>query len=164
MAATVYKRDNICNEGYQFNSIQGNSHLYKQCSKSSIQRPLYLICPPTPHPFQGKKVNKPPLSFKYQMSSSYSALRASVWSKNKGGRALLSPPLDPPLIRIQLNPFTTDTQGAIESGLINGVSVLSGFNLEKNVRAFFPQGQSKLSVITRCPYQAGFDYICNGYN
>ena len=35
----------------------------------------------------------------------------------------------------------------------------------ENVRAFFPQGQSKLSVIMRCPYyaglrKAGFDYIC----
>ena len=24
------------------------------------------------------------------------------------------------------------------------------------VRAFFPQGQSKLSIIIRCPYKAGF--------
>ena len=29
---------------------------------------------------------------------SFSALRASVWSKNKGGRAPQSPPLDPPLL------------------------------------------------------------------
>ena len=35
---------------------------------------------------------------------------------------------------------------------VNGVSVLSGLNLEKtDVGAFFPKGQSKLSVIMRCP-------------
>ena len=27
--------------------------------------------------------------------------------------------------------------------------------LRERVKAFFPQGQSKLSVIMRCPYQAG---------
>ena len=37
----------------------------------------------------------------------FSRLRASVLYKNKGGD--LSPLLDPPLIRIQSNPFTTDT-------------------------------------------------------
>ena len=41
--------------------------------------------------------------------------------------------------------------GGIESVLINGVSVLGGLNLDK-VIAFFPQRQSKLSVIMRCPY------------
>ena len=69
----------------------------------------------------------------------------------------------------------TDTEGAIESVRINGVSVfrenirdffpqgqqtvrnnevsvLSGLNLGKTVRVFSPQGQSKLSVIMRCPY------------
>ena len=40
-----------------------------------------------------------------------------------------------------------DTEGAIESPHINGVSVLSGLNLEKsNGRSIFPQGQSKSSV------------------
>ena len=33
---------------------------------------------------------------------------------------------------------------------INGVSV--GLNLEENVRSSFPQGQGRLSVITKCPY------------
>ena len=46
-------------------------------------------------------------------------------------------------------------EGAIESFRINRVSLLSGSNLRKNVRAFFPQGQSKLSLIMRCPYKAG---------
>ena len=32
---------------------------------------------------------------------------------------------------IQSNPVSTDTLGAIESVLINGVSLLSGLNLEK---------------------------------
>ena len=27
--------------------------------------------------------------------------------------------------------------------------------LRENVKAFFPQGQSKLSVMMRCPYEAG---------
>ena len=40
----------------------------------------------------------------------------------------------------------------ITSIRINGVSVLSDLNLFKKImRAFFPQGQSKMSVITRCP-------------
>ena len=43
-------------------------------------------------------------------------------------------------------------EGGIEIVRINGVSVLSGLNLEKNVRAFFPQGQTKLSLIMKCPY------------
>ena len=43
-----------------------------------------------------------------------------------------------------------DTEGPIESVHINGVSVLSRLNVEN-----FPQGQSKLSVVMRCPYQAG---------
>ena len=29
----------------------------------------------------------------------------------------------------------------------------------ENVRAFFPQGQSKLSVIMRCPYKAGVNKV-----
>ena len=39
--------------------------------------------------------------------------------------------------------FNTDSEGAIESVHINGVSVLSGFY-------FPPEGQSKLAVIMRC--------------
>ena len=37
----------------------------------------------------------------------------------------------------------------------------------ENVRAFFPQGQSKLSVIMRCPYKAGVNKVgfdCNKNN
>ena len=45
-----------------------------------------------------------------------------------------------------------DNEGAIESVRLSGESVLSSLNLEKiNVRALSPQGQSKLSVIMRCP-------------
>ena len=45
---------------------------------------------------------------------------------------------------MQLNIFNMGTERAIESVHINGMSVLSSLNLE---RAFFPQGQSKLSLI-----------------
>ena len=45
----------------------------------------------------------------------------------------------------QSDPVNTDTEGAIESVCINGVSVLVDFR--ENVRAFFSQGQSKLSAI-----------------
>ena len=41
------------------------------------------------------------------------------------------------------------TKGAIESVHIDGMSVLSSLNLE---RAFFPPGQSKVSVIIRFLY------------
>ena len=45
---------------------------------------------------------------------------------------------------MQSNLINMDTEGAIESPHINGVSVLSGLNLEKiNGRSIFPQGQSK---------------------
>ena len=50
---------------------------------------------------------------------------------------------------MQWNPVNTDTEGAIESVRIMWVE------FRENVRAFFPQGQSKLSVIMRCPNQAG---------
>ena len=46
---------------------------------------------------------------------------------------------------IQSNPVNTDTKGTIES-----VPKLVQFR--ENLRAFFLQGQSKLSVIMRCPY------------
>ena len=57
--------------------------------------------------------------------------------------------------------FNTDTEGAIESVRIDGVSVF-----RENIRVFFSQGQSKLSVILMCPYKAGvgkggFDCSCN---
>ena len=46
---------------------------------------------------------------------------------------------------IQLNPVNTDTKGTIES-------VPKRVQFRENLRAFFLQGQSKLSVIMRCPY------------
>ena len=54
--------------------------------------------------------------------------------------------------KIQSNPVNKDTERAIESVPVKrGVRIkLVEFN--ENVRAFFPQGQSKLSVIIRCPY------------
>ena len=48
---------------------------------------------------------------------------------------------------MQLNLFNMDTKGTIESVHIDGMSVvLSSLNLE---RAFFPPGQSDVSVIIR---------------
>ena len=37
----------------------------------------------------------------------------------------------------------------------NGVSVVSGVEFRENVRAFFPQGQSELSVRTGCSNKVG---------
>ena len=45
----------------------------------------------------------------------------------------------------QSNPVNTDTKGTIES-------VPKRVQFRENLRAFFLQGQSKLSVIMRCPY------------
>ena len=39
-----------------------------------------------------------------------------------------------------------DTEGVIKIVRINGMSILSGLNLEK-MAGFFPQGQSKLSIV-----------------
>ena len=47
---------------------------------------------------------------------------------------------------VQSNPVNTDTEEAILGVRIKRVE------FRENVGAFFPQGQSKLSVITRCPY------------
>ena len=47
--------------------------------------------------------------------------------------------------KVQSNPVNTDIEGVIESVRIKRV----GFR--ENVRAFFPQGQSKLSLIMGCP-------------
>ena len=47
---------------------------------------------------------------------------------------------------IQLNLVNTDTEGPIESVRIKRVE------FRENVKAFFPQGQSKLSATTKCPY------------
>ena len=41
----------------------------------------------------------------------------------------------------------TDTEGALESDRVNEVSVF-----RENVKAFFPQEQSKLSVIMKCSF------------
>ena len=53
--------------------------------------------------------------------------------------------------KVESNPVNTEMEGAIESFHIKQVE------FRENVRAFFPQGQSKLSVIMRCPlaYWAG---------
>jgi len=45
------------------------------------------------------------------------------------------------LFLVQSHPVNTDTEGAIESVRIKQVEFI------ENVRAFFPQGQSKLSII-----------------
>ena len=54
--------------------------------------------------------------------------------------------------KIQSNTVNTDTEKAIE-----GVAVKRGVSIKRvefreNVRAFFPQVRSKLSVVMRCPY------------
>ena len=54
--------------------------------------------------------------------------------------------------KIQSNTVNTDTERAIE-----GVAVKRGVSIKRvefreNVRAFFPQVRSKLSVVMRCPY------------
>ena len=48
--------------------------------------------------------------------------------------------------------INTDTEGTIENVGINKVSILRRLSLDKNVRAFFPRGQSKLSIIMMSPY------------
>ena len=54
----------------------------------------------------------------------------------------------PPLPR-ESNPIYMDTEGSIESVHIKWVE------FRENVTAFFPQGQTELSVIMRCLYLAG---------
>ena len=49
-------------------------------------------------------------------------------------------------IHLQPNHFNTDSKGAIKSVRIKRVE------FRENIRAFVPQGQEKLSAITRCPY------------
>ena len=54
---------------------------------------------------------------------------------------------------IQHKHHYTDTEVASESVYINGELILSRLNSKKvSIRAFFPQGQSKLSAIMRCPW------------
>ena len=45
-------------------------------------------------------------------------------------------------VSLQSNPVYMDTEVAIESFCIKGMSVLSGLNLEKIIRTFFLLGQS----------------------
>ena len=56
-------------------------------------------------------------------------------------------------ITIQSNAVSTDIEGVIESARIKQIK------FTENVRAFFPQRQSKLSLIMRCPHQVG---VCKG--
>ena len=53
---------------------------------------------------------------------------------------------------MQSNLVNMGTKGAIESVHINGMSALSSLNLE---RAFFPPGQSKVSIVIRFLYLVG---------
>ena len=54
---------------------------------------------------------------------------------------------------VQLNPVILDTEGAIENVRISTWGVHNKqVEFRENVRAFLPHGQSKLSVIMRCPY------------
>ena len=50
---------------------------------------------------------------------------------------------------IQLNPVNTDAKGAIDS--VRGVRI-KRVEFREKVWAYVPQGQGKLSVLTRCPY------------
>ena len=52
-------------------------------------------------------------------------------------------------LKLLSNPVNTGTEGAMESVCIKRVE------FRGNVRAFFLQGQSKLSMIMRCPYYGG---------
>ena len=50
------------------------------------------------------------------------------------------------------NTIKTDTEVANESLCINGELILSRLNSKKvSIRAFFPQGQSRLSALMSCP-------------
>ena len=56
-------------------------------------------------------------------------------------------------------PFiNANTEGAIDSVRINNIYIINIYTgwIWKNVRAFFSQGQTKLSVTMNCPYYAGF--------
>ena len=59
---------------------------------------------------------------------------------------------------IQSNAVKTDSEGGIESVRINGVSVLSGLNLEKMFNGFLfsgtkqPVRKNEVSELSRCPY------------
>ena len=69
------------------------------------------------------------------------------------GPCIINVPVQCQVQSTQSNSVCTDTDGTIESVLINGVSVLRGLTLEKMYyRAFFSQAQSKLSIKMRCLY------------
>ena len=50
---------------------------------------------------------------------------------------------------LQSNPVNTDTEGLQKVSVLTGCLYFAGW-IERNARAFFQQGKSKLSVITRC--------------
>jgi len=52
---------------------------------------------------------------------------------------------------IQSNLVDTDTEGAIEIARIKGGAHIKRVEIRETVRAFFPQGHSKLSVLSGCP-------------
>ena len=54
-----------------------------------------------------------------------------------------------------------DTKEAIESVGIKGMSVLSGLNLEKIIRTFFPLGESKLRVQRKSVLQPAIQARCS---
>ena len=55
---------------------------------------------------------------------------------------------------VRSNPFNKDTEAGIESVRIDRVpGRIKRVECRKNVRAFFPQGQSKLSVLNGYPYR-----------
>ena len=53
---------------------------------------------------------------------------------------------------IQSNSVNTDTEGPSKVSVVTGCPYIKRVELERmSVRTFFPQGQRKLSQITRCP-------------
>ena len=57
---------------------------------------------------------------------------------------------------VQSNPFNKDTEAGIESVRIDRVpGRIKRVEFRKNVRAFFPQGHSKLSLLSGYPIKRG---------
>ena len=63
-------------------------------------------------------------------------------------------------VSLQSNPVYMDTEGAIESFCIKGMSVLSGLNLEKIIRTFFLLRQSKLRMQRKSVLQPAIRARC----
>ena len=67
--------------------------------------------------------------------------------------------------KVQSNSVNTDTEGTMEKGPYKRGVRIKPVEFRENIRAFFPQGQSKLSIKMRCLYYAGvrrkarFDYM-----